>query len=265
MDFNNKKVLITGAGSGLGKELASSFLNLGSVVIAVDKNLSKLEELKISNPNKLDLQQVDLTDSAQVDKMINDVHSKWQNLDVLINNAGVIQQFVPVSKLSEAEIRKVFEINFFAPLNLIRLFIPLIKKDQESLIVNVSSMGSYTPVPGQSIYGASKAALKLLSEGLEMELRQTKTKVALVFPGAMKTSITENSGIKLTPEMMKQSENYKALDANKAAQEIIKNLNKGKSKIYIGNDAKTMNLLSRISPKFATNMIYKQMKNLLQS
>ena len=265
MEFGKKKILITGAGSGLGKELTTQFLEAGAVVIAVDRNLSKLEELKSKYPQNLDFHQVDLTDFSQVQKMIEEVTKKWLSLQVLINNAGVIQQFVPVSKLSEAEIRRVFEINFFAPLNLIRLFLPVIQKVEESLIVNVSSMGSYTPVPGQSIYGASKAAIKLLSEGLEMELRQTKTKVAVVFPGAMKTSITENSGINLTPEMMKQSENYKALDASKAAQEIIKNLKKAKSKIYIGNDAKTMNLLSRISPKFATNMIYKQMKNLLQS
>ena len=264
MEFGNKKILITGAGSGLGKELTTQFLECGSVVIAVDRNLSKLEELKSKYPQNLDFYQVDLTDFSQVQKMIEEVTKKWHSLQVLINNAGVIQQFVPVSKLSEAEIRRVFEINFFAPLNLIRLFLPVINKVEESLIVNVSSMGSYTPVPGQSIYGASKAAIKLLSEGLEMELRQTKTKVAVVFPGAIKTSITENSGIKLTPEMMKQSENYKALDASKAAQEIINNLKKGKSKIYIGKDAKTMNLLSRISPKFATNMIYKQMKNLLK-
>ena len=265
MEFGKKKILITGAGSGLGKELTTQFLEAGAVVIAVDRNLSKLEELKSKYPQNLDFYQVDLTDFSQVQKMIEEITKKWHSLQVLINNAGVIQQFVPVSKLSDEEIRRVFEINFFAPLNLIRLFLPVINKVEESLIVNVSSMGSYTPVPGQSIYGASKAAIKLLSEGLEMELRQTKTKVTIVFPGAMKTSITENSGIKLTPEMMKQSENYKALDANKAAQEIIRNLKKGKSKIYIGNDAKTMNLLSRISPKFATNMIYKQMKNLLQS
>ena len=264
MEFGNKKILITGAGSGLGKELTTQFLEAGAVVIAVDRNLSKLEELKSKYTQNLDFYQVDLTDFSQVQKMMEEVTKKWHSLQVLINNAGVIQQFVPVSKLSEAEIRRVFEINFFAPLNLIRLFLPVINEAEKSLIVNVSSMGSYTPVPGQSIYGASKAAIKLLSEGLEMELRQTKTKVAVVFPGAIKTSITENSGIKLTPEMMKQSENYKALDASKAAQEIINNLKKGKSKIYIGKDAKTMNLLSRISPKFATNMIYKQMKNLLK-
>lgn len=264
MEFGNKKILITGAGSGLGKELTTQFLQAGAVVIAVDRNLSKLEALKTQYPKTLDFQQVDLTDFSQIQKMIAEVFAKWQAVEVLINNAGVIQQFVPVSELNDAEIRRVFEINFFAPLNLIRLFLPLVKKDEESLIVNVSSMGSYTPVPGQSIYGASKAALKLLTEGLEMELRQTKTKVAVVFPGAMKTSITENSGISLSADMMKQSESYKALDASKAAHEIIKKLKQNKTKIFIGSDAKTMNVLSRISPKFATNMIYKQMKNLLK-
>ena len=265
MDFVNKKVLITGAGSGLGKELATLLLKKGATVIAVDKNVSKLKDLEITHPNNLDLQQVDLTEITQVNQMIAKITSKWQGLDVLINNAGVIQQFVPVANLSDAEIRRVFEINFFAPLNLIRSCLSLISRDKESLIVNISSMGAYTPVPGQSIYGASKAALKLLSEGLEMELRNTKVKVAVVFPGAMKTSIAENSGISFSPEMTKQSEQYKSLAADLAAKEIIKKLEKGKNRIYIGSDAKTMNLFNRISPKFAANLIYKQMKHLLKS
>ena len=265
MEFKDKRVLITGAGSGLGKELTTHLLDLGATVIAVDKNLSKLKELVQQKPNSLDLQEVDLTDKAQVSLMMAKVSDKFTSLDVLINNAGIIQKFEPVINLNEAEIQRVFDINFFAPLNLIRLFIPLIDKTKDSLIVNISSMGSYTPVPGQSIYGASKAALKLLTEGLEMELRSSNIKVAVVFPGAMKTSIAENSGIALTSEMMKQSEQYKAMDVSKAAKEIISKLRKNKSRIYIGSDAKLMNILNRISPKIAANLIYKQMKNLLKS
>lgn len=263
MEFFEKRILVTGAGSGLGKELTSRLLKLGARVLAADKRTASLDSLKREHPITLEIQQIDLLDNAQITRMFEHAAQAWGGLDVLINNAGVIQPFVKISKLEDVQIRQIFEINFFVPLTLIRSFLSQIENRSSSLVVNISSMGAYAPVPGQSIYGASKAALQLLTEGLEMELRETQTRVAIVFPGAMRTSIAENSGIKISSEMLKQSEKYKAMDAGKAADEIIRKLKLGKSRIFIGSDAKTMNILSRLSPKIAANSIYKQMKGLL--
>lgn len=263
MEFSKKHILITGAGSGLGQELAREFLERGSSVIAVDKDITKLELLREKFGSTLEAIQMDLTNPNQLEKLTETIRVRGLQPDVLINNAGIIQRFVKVSELSELEIRKVFEVNFFAPLKLIKLFIPILLESRSPLIVNISSMGAYTPVPGQSIYGASKAALKLFSEGLDMELRDSVIRVALIFPGAMQTAIAQNSGISISPEMMKESQNYASMPANDAARQIIKCLERGRSRIYIGKDAKLMNLMNRISPTIAANLIYSKMKNLL--
>ncbi|MGI9195577.1 MAG: SDR family NAD(P)-dependent oxidoreductase, partial [Candidatus Nanopelagicus sp.] len=126
-----------------------------------------------------------------------------------------------------------------------------------------SSMGAYTPVPGQSLYGASKAALAQLSAGLSSELVNTKVKVLLVYPGAVSTDIAKNSGIKM-PKMDIDSSKIKMSSAHKASAIIVAVIEKQKKRIYIGQDAKIMNFLSRVNPNWAAYLINKQMKDLLK-
>ena len=116
-------------------------------------------------------------------------------------------------------------------------------------------MGGFFPFPGQTIYGASKAALKLFTEGLYAELLDTNVKVMVVFPGAVNTNITKNSNV----NMVNNNSSYKMLSANKAATEIIKGIEKNKFQLYVGGDSKIMHFLYNLNPKFAIKMIKKQM------
>ena len=95
-------------------------------------------------------------------------------VDALINNAGIIQPFVKVNELTMEQAKKVMDVNFYGPLALVKAFLPGLLKRPEAHILNVSSMCAYAPVPGQSVYGASKAAIKLLTEGLHSELMETQ-------------------------------------------------------------------------------------------
>ena len=121
------------------------------------------------------------------------------------------------------------------------------------------------PVPGQSVYGASKAAVKLFTEGLYAELKESNVRVSVVFPGATNTKISENSGLKVPQkaESESQKQSIPMLSAAVAAKLIIKGMEKNKLQIFTGNDSKFMNLLYRINPVFATNFIAKKMKSLL--
>jgi len=130
-------------------------------------------------------------------------------------------------------------------------------------IVNTSSMGAYTPVPGQSLYGASKAALSALTAGLFSELVDTNVKVTTVFPGAIATNIAKNSGIDLKG-MDTGSSKIKMTTPQKAAQIILAGIEKDKPRVFIGQDAKVMNLLTRLNPQYAARLIQKQMKDLLK-
>ncbi|MEN9679945.1 MAG: putative oxidoreductase SadH, partial [Actinomycetota bacterium] len=119
------------------------------------------------------------------------------------------------------------------------------------------------PVPGQSVYGASKAAVKLLTEGLRSELMGTNVGVTVVFPGAVATNISVNSGLAMPANTEEQSSKFKSLPAPIAAKQMVDAIEAGKPRITIGKDAKMMDQLSRLNPVFAANLIYRQMKSLL--
>ncbi len=132
-------------------------------------------------------------------------------------------------------------------------------------LVNVSSMGAFMPVPGQTAYGASQAAVKLLTEGLHAELRGTPVRVTVVFPGAVATSITTNSGVNI-PAVAGGSgnaSNTKVLAPSVAAETIIKGMEKGSYRVVVGRDAKVMDWFTRLVPERAMTMIADQMAGLL--
>lgn len=265
MKVKDKVIVITGAGSGIGRALSLEFLKKGAYVAGVDLNAEALAETKkISgmNEEKFKTYTIDITDKTKVDALPLAVTEHFGKVDGLINNAGIIQRFVRVQELSDREIQKVFEVNFFSTLHLIRSFLPHFLKRQESLIANVSSMGGFLPVPGQTIYGASKAAVKLLTEGLYAELRNTPVKVVAIFPGAIATNIAENSGLG-KPENAENSE-FKPLEASKAAAIIVKGIEQHKIKILVGSDASMMDKLYRLAPQYAIDFIAKKMEKLLK-
>jgi len=123
------------------------------------------------------------------------VVERFGSVDGLINCAGVIQPFVRLHDMDYAAIDRVFDINWHGTLYMTKAFLPLLLARPRAHIVNVSSMGGFIPVPGQTVYGASKAAVKLFTEGLHSELKDTKVHVTCV-PGAVGTNIAANAGVK---------------------------------------------------------------------
>jgi len=126
-------------------------------------------------------------------------------------------------------------------------------------------MGGFLLVPGQSIYGASKAAVKLFTEGLHSELLHTNVGVTVVFPGAIGTNITANSGVTISPEMASagSQRSIKTLASGKAAEMIVAGMEQKKYRVLVGSDAAFMDFMYRLNPQRAANFIYKQMKSLL--
>jgi len=139
--------------------------------------------------------------------------------------------------------------------------LPGLLSKSEASITNVSSMGSYAPVPGQTIYGASKAAINLLSEGLRSELMGTGVQVTVIYPGAIGTNIAQNSGLKMEGA---DSSTRKVVKPSDAGRMIVDAIAQGKKRIVIGPDATFMWRMNRLSPDTAAGMIYKGMKDLLK-
>ncbi|MBN2699473.1 MAG: SDR family NAD(P)-dependent oxidoreductase [Bacteroidales bacterium] len=268
MDVKNKTIVVTGGGNGMGREMVLNLLARGARVAAADIDKAGLEETtKLAGGKAANLSThiLNKADKAAVSKFPEQVIARHGQVDGIINNAGIIQPFVRVADLGYPDIERVMNVNFYGTLYMVKAFLPHLKKRPEAHIVNISSMGGFLPVPGQSVYGASKAAVKLFTEGLYAELMDSPVKVSIVYPGAIGTNITENSGVKSPGSSEKNGENSKfnPMPPAKAAEIIIDGMVKDRVRIYVGKDSSFLNTLYRLSPGYATRFISKQMKSLL--
>ena len=266
MKPTNKVIVVTGAGSGMGRALVLALLKRGARVAAVDLNESTLKETvaMAGAADKVSAHIVNVSDRQAVEALPAEVIAAHGAVDGIINNAGIIQPFVRLNDLQYDAIERVLNVNLYGVIYMTKAFLPHLLKRPEAHIVNVSSMGGFFPVPGQSLYGASKAGVKLLTEGLYSELIDTNVRVTTVFPGAIATNISQNSGVTIqAPASAESSQSFPTTSAEDAAQIIIDGMERDAFQVYVGRDAKIMNLLYRLSPKRATRFMYGKMKGLL--
>lgn len=264
MEVSGKVVVVTGAASGIGRALVEALLTKGARVAAVDLKVEALEELvaRFNAGERLSTHELDITDRAAVRALPAEVVAHHGAVDGVINNAGIIQPFERVHELSDEVIERTMDVNFFGTVWMVRAFLPLLLQRPEAYLVNVASMGAFLPVPGQAIYGASKAAVKLMTEGLYAELMETPVKVSLVMPGAVATDIAANSGVTMG-EGGEAGEGYQALAADKAAEIILEGIEDERLHILVGSDARLMQLANRIAPKGSIRLIQRKMRDLL--
>ena len=266
MKPTDKVIVVTGAGSGMGRALVLALLKRGARVAAVDLNESTLQETVAltGQPGKVSAHVVNVSDRQAVEALPAEVIAAHGAVDGIINNAGIIQPFVRLNDLQYDAIERVLNVNLYGVIYMTKAFLPHLLKRPEAHIVNVSSMVGFFPVPGQSLHGASKAGVKLLTEGLYSELIDTNVRVTTVFPGAIATNISQNSGVTIqAPASAESSQSFPTTSAEDAAQIIIDGMERDAFQVYVGRDAKMMNLLYRLSPKRATRFMYGKMKGLL--
>ena len=270
MQIENKTFVVTGGGNGIGREVVLGLLARGARVAAVDLKADALvETVRLAGSavgERLSTHAVNVTDRAAVEGLMGAVAAEHGSLDGLLNVAGIIQPFVKVADLSFEDMQRVMDVNFWGVVNTTKAALPLLLTRPEAAIVNVSSMGGFCPVPGQSLYGASKAAVKLFTEGLYAELRGSAVTVTVVFPGAIKTAITENSGVTSVGGQENASvddSSFPMTEPAEAARQIIEALAKGSYRITIGKDATMLDKFARMAPQRATDLIAKKMASLL--
>ena len=270
MQAAGKVVVVTGAGNGMGREVTLELLRRGAkAVAAVDVKQDFLDEtvaLAGEQGSKISTHVLDITDRAQVAALPAAVKAAHGQVDGLINVAGIIHPFKPIAELDFEVIERVFGVNFTGTLNMIKAFLPELIARPEAQITNISSMGSYVPVPGQTAYGASKGAINLLTDGLRSELAETSVGVNKVFPGAIGTNIANNSKA-FTEEQMKamaaKAAKAKTLAPAAAGAIIVDAFESNVFQAFAGSDAKFMYRLSRWAPVKAANLIRKNMAGLL--
>lgn len=265
MKTKDKVIVVTGAGSGMGRQLAIQLVKKGAKVAMVDIHESQLHETEaLAGKNNVSCHILDVTNKSAVELLPEQVIQIHGNVDAIINNAGIIQPFVDIKELDYKTIEKVMNVNFYGTLYMIKAFLPHLLNRPEAHIMNVSSMGGFIPFPGQSVYSASKAAVKILTEGLYSELKGTTVRVTVVHPGAINTNIMSNSGLNAEKELPKDMESsaMPMLSSEKAAEIMIDAMKKNKFRVLVGKDASFLDKLYRFSPQKAVDFIVKQMSKM---
>lgn len=197
-------VLITGATSGIGKELVKRLLKGNYRVIATGRSVEKLAQLAEElGSAKLYIRQLDVTDSRSIRSAANWVTTDKTlgNVEILINNAGYSQPG-PVVEVEIDSIRRQYETNVFGLVEVTQAFLPQLKQSK-GMILNVSSTLGRMTMPFNTVYGSTKYALEALSDGMRIELAPFGIQVVVVEPGPINTNFLDTAMSNLSPEKRK--------------------------------------------------------------
>jgi short-subunit dehydrogenase len=256
LNLSGKVVLITGGSRGLGLVLARELAMRGAKLALCARSADKLEiarqELEEMGAEVITLP-VDVTDQDQVKTMIGDVIRKFGAIDVLINNAGIIQ-VGPQDSMTIADYEKAMQTNFWAPLYAIHAALPYFRNQGGGTIVNITSIGGKIAVPHLLPYTASKFAAVGLSEGMHTELKKENIQVVTVAPNLMRTGSARNITVKGDHEAeyawFKASGSSPLLsqEAEVAARNIIRAIEYGESEAILSLTGKLATVVKGIAP-----------------
>jgi NAD(P)-dependent dehydrogenase (short-subunit alcohol dehydrogenase family) len=183
-----KTVLVTGASSGIGKACAQLFAEKGFQVIATARNVEKMKDLETLGCHILSL---DVTNEESIQKAFAAIFNKVQHIDILINNAGYVQNGF-VEELTLDHLRYQFEVNVFGLIRITQMVLPKMRRAKSGTIIHIGSAGGDFTSAGASAYHASKYALESFTDGMRQELALFGIKVVLIKPGGVETDFIKN-------------------------------------------------------------------------
>ena len=263
--INGSAAAVTGAASGIGRALALELAARGCDLALADRDEAGLQqvaaeiartEIGKAHQCKVSTHRVDVGEPGQIADFAEAASAAHPRLNIVINNAGValLGQF---SEIEQAQMDWLFNINFWGTVHGTRAFLPILAKQREAHIVNLSSIFGIIAPPGQTAYSAAKFAVRGFSESLRHELAMANSSVRLsvVHPGGVATSIVRNSrtgtGVTDNARRAQSIDRFDAVAKTTppvAAQRIILGIEKNQPRILIGSDAWYMDLLQRFRP-----------------
>lgn len=187
-DKNAKVWLITGSSTGFGRSLAEAVLQHGDRVVATARKPEQLDDLTKQYPETAKAVRLDVTKPQEVREAIKVAVDTFGQIDVVVNNAG-FASVGAIEALSDEDVRRQFETNFFGALDVTRAVLPTLRQQRSGHILNLSSVGGFVSFGVLGIYCASKFALEGISEALSKEVAPLGIKVTIVEPGAFRTEI----------------------------------------------------------------------------
>ena len=229
--FKNKKCIITGAASGIGKSVAIQLGEYGAQLFLTDVQKEALEsvvkKIKSKGGHVAKAKNFDITNFEEVQNFANEIHAQHGAMDIIMNIAG-IAIWGAVDKMKHSEWKKVIDVNLMGPIHIIEAFLPqLIQQRNGGHLVNVASAAALFGLPMHGAYCASKYGLRGLSDVLRHDLKKHRIKVHLVCPGAVDTGLVQTlqiSGIDTQTahfDTLKKQFQQHAVSPDKAAAAIL--------------------------------------------
>lgn len=262
-DIKDKTVLITGGSRGLGLVMAREFAREGSRIVLCARDEQELDQARL-DLEKLGAEVIaipcDITNKQDVTAMVSTINSRFGAVDVLVNNAGVIQ-VGPIEVMTHEDFELALQAHFWGPLNTIMAVLPAMMQQRSGRIVNISSIGGKVSVPHLVPYSASKFALVGLSKGLRAELMKDGIKVTTVCPGLMRTGSPRNADFKGQHQFeyawfsISDALPLLTVSAENAARQIVRACKRGDAELVISVPAKIAVLLDALFPEAMSKVL----------
>jgi NAD(P)-dependent dehydrogenase (short-subunit alcohol dehydrogenase family) len=260
--LSNCVAVVTGAGSGIGRELSRQLASQGARIAISDIDAAGLAEtVRLIDDSNAEIhhQVLDVADEQTVFSYAQDVRRHFGEVNLVINNAGVGLAGGNLWETPMKDFKWLFGINFFGVLYGTKAFLPILREARWGHIVNISSIFGIISVPQQTAYNASKFAVRGMTDALrqELELDGSSVSCTTVHPGGIKTNIARSARVSEVSQLQDPQERETAINdfdklarttADSAARQILKAVEKNKRRLLIGADAKLMDILQRIFP-----------------
>lgn len=259
--LTEKVVVITGASSGIGEELAYAFAREKAIPVLIARNEEKLHEVKstcLKSTNQCYTFPCDMTNHVELAAVIKEIIAVAGRVDILVNNAGMSQRSYAIETPLDND-RKIMELNFFSQVSITKMILPLMIHQKSGHIIQISSIVGKFGFPMRTSYSASKHAVQGFFESLRTELMDENIFVTIVSPGRIHTNISRNAltgNGSLHGEMDDGQAN--GMHAAVCAQKIIKAIKSNRKEILIGNKELIMVYIRRFLPF----LYYKLVKNI---
>lgn len=239
---------------GIGEACARAFARQGARLILTARSGDALDRVRRSvAPAEAQVLTADLSHPEEVAALGERALGCWGRVDVLVNNAGV-GVYLPCWKLEPAQARAMMEVNFFAPLELMRRLIPPMRRQGGGTIVNVSSIAGLAPLPWLTLYSASKAALNYLSDGVRMELRGSGVRIVSVCPGYVKTGFPEHVLAGEMPPAVARRRRF-TITAEQCAAAIVRAVERGRRTVVTPRVGWALVWLARFFPRTVDGLL----------
>lgn len=255
--LRGKTVVITGAGSGIGRALALLVAERGGNVSLCDVTEGALRETADAAEKRgarVFSMTVDVSKREAIEAFANASREVLGDADVIVNNAGVALSQT-IANMTDEDFKWLFDINFWGVVHGTRIFLPQLLARPEAHVVNISSVFGIIAVPTQSAYNASKFAVRGFTEALRQELVDTNVRVTCVHPGGIRTNIARGgrhyvdpSGPTTTDRAAKRFEKVARTTPEEAALTIVNGMLANKPRVLIGADARVIDAVARLFP-----------------